>query len=451
MTHPNSNVSRRRAIQKGGIAIGGSIIGLSSVSTTAVAAPTEIDTCGNLSGGEYILTDDITTTGDCFSLGPNTTLDGNDHTISGDGTGAGISMGDSTVRVRNLTVDDFDTGIYLQSSSNYEADLVVEDTVISNNTSVAISGNYKPNISVQDSEIRDNEVGIVGGEAARISITRSTVSGNSGNAVATGLGNIIEVENSTIENNGAGIEAGEGTLTDSTIANNNGYGIKLVGFLADTSIGDTTIVGNDIRNNSGAGIRFVASNGIVQENTIEDNQNGVVIDYDIDAFVGNYADTYEFVANNFVNNTEFGIQNTIGDIESIDDEDATVAGAVCNYWGDPSGPQNGSNPNENPQGDKVSDYVEFTPWSVAEIRDGSGICLGGETINDFQDQPTDPDGDRLYEDINGDGESDIVDVQALFSNSDDETIQNNPDAFDFNGDGSVNVVDVQKLFNEVLK
>lgn len=66
------------------------------------------------------------------------------------------------------------------------------------------------------------------------------------------------------------------------------------------------------------------------------------------------------------------------------------------------------------------------------------------------DGPTDPDDDGLYEDVNGDGEFDITDVQALFATLDDETIQNNPDRFDFNQDGVVNVVDVQKLFGEVL-
>jgi len=70
-------------------------------------------------------------------------------------------------------------------------------------------------------------------------------------------------------------------------------------------------------------------------------------------------------------------------------------------------------------------------------------------VGDFQNSPTDPDDDGLYEDVNGDGQFNIVDVQALFANLDDETIENYPDAFDFNGDGTVNVVDVQKLFTEV--
>lgn len=429
------------------MAIGGSVIGLSSVSITAVAAPTEIEKCGAYSDGEFVLTEDITTTGDCFQVGPDTILDGNGHTISGDGTGAGISMGESTVRIRNLTVNDFETGIRITTlGSSYAADLTVENAVISN-TSTAIGGNYAPRISVQESEIHNNEVGIIGGEAARISITRSALRDNDGNAVATGLGNIIEIKNSTIEANGTGINAGEGTLTNNTIRNNDGYGIQLIGLVAPTDIGETTIVGNDIQDNAGAGIRFVASNGVVRENTITDNQNGIIISFNIDEFGGPLPDTYEVVNNNIANNAEFGMQNRLNDIEDIDDEDVPVAVATCNYWGDATGPQHADNPNENPQGEPVSDDVEFIPWSVTEIRNGESICLGGNPIGEFQEQPTDSDGDGRYEDINGDGDSDIVDVQALFTNSDDETIQNNPTAFDFNGDGSVNVVDVQKLFN----
>ncbi|MBP2252904.1 hypothetical protein J2754_003266 [Halarchaeum solikamskense] len=57
--------------------------------------------------------------------------------------------------------------------------------------------------------------------------------------------------------------------------------------------------------------------------------------------------------------------------------------------------------------------------------------------------PRDPDGDGVYEDVNGDGTVNVVDVQALFSNQ--AAAAGHP-AFDINGDGDVNVVDVQSLF-----
>lgn len=70
---------------------------------------------------------------------------------------------------------------------------------------------------------------------------------------------------------------------------------------------------------------------------------------------------------------------------------------------------------------------------------------GPPAIPGFNNPPTDPDEDGLFEDVNGDGTSDVVDVQAMFENIDNSTLEENPQWFDFNEDGSVNIVDVQKL------
>jgi hypothetical protein len=71
---------------------------------------------------------------------------------------------------------------------------------------------------------------------------------------------------------------------------------------------------------------------------------------------------------------------------------------------------------------------------------------GPGPVGDFQNAPTDPDGDGKYEDVNGDGSVNVGDAQAIFAKSDDPVVQNNIDAFDYNGDGSVNVGDAQTLF-----
>lgn len=77
--------------------------------------------------------------------------------------------------------------------------------------------------------------------------------------------------------------------------------------------------------------------------------------------------------------------------------------------------------------------------SQVEASSGPGPVIGDRA-------PRDLDGDGVYADINGDGSVNIIDVQALFANSDRQAVQNNPKAFDVNGDGSFNVVDVQALF-----
>ena len=71
-------------------------------------------------------------------------------------------------------------------------------------------------------------------------------------------------------------------------------------------------------------------------------------------------------------------------------------------------------------------------------------------VGNFENPPTDTDGDGLYEDVNGNGDFNIVDVQAFFQNYQSDSVQDHPAAFDFNDNGEVNVVDVQALFIESL-
>ena len=63
--------------------------------------------------------------------------------------------------------------------------------------------------------------------------------------------------------------------------------------------------------------------------------------------------------------------------------------------------------------------------------------------------PTDPDGDGLYEDINGNGRIDFDDVVKYFNYL--EWIPNNEPipSFDFNGNGRIDFDDIVKLFNKV--
>jgi hypothetical protein len=62
---------------------------------------------------------------------------------------------------------------------------------------------------------------------------------------------------------------------------------------------------------------------------------------------------------------------------------------------------------------------------------------------------TDTDGDGKLDDIDGNGVSNIFDVQALFQNLQADPIQNNPDLFNFDGKGGVDIFDVQRLFGSI--
>ncbi|MBX0324349.1 choice-of-anchor D domain-containing protein [Halomicroarcula sp. F13] len=95
--------------------------------------------------------------------------------------------------------------------------------------------------------------------------------------------------------------------------------------------------------------------------------------------------------------------------------------------------------------DAIYDNAKLSAMTVEAVDEGPG------PIGDFENAPTDPDGDGKYEDVNGDGDVNVGDAQALFANTDDPEVQENPDAFDFNDDGSVNVGDAQALFANGLE
>jgi len=62
-------------------------------------------------------------------------------------------------------------------------------------------------------------------------------------------------------------------------------------------------------------------------------------------------------------------------------------------------------------------------------------------------QPTDPNNDGLYEDVNGDGAVNIIDADALQRNRQSAAVGANWTAYDFTGDNRTDVGDVQWLFN----
>jgi len=95
------------------------------------------------------------------------------------------------------------------------------------------------------------------------------------------------------------------------------------------------------------------------------------------------------------------------------------------------------------------DGATDTDTAIITIEDTDG----GEppSLPGAENPPADPDGDGVYEDINGDGDLNIFDVQMLFDNLDTSTVQNHPSAYDFAGleNGRVEVFDVQALYNEM--
>jgi hypothetical protein len=80
------------------------------------------------------------------------------------------------------------------------------------------------------------------------------------------------------------------------------------------------------------------------------------------------------------------------------------------------------------------------------VRESSGTSVD---VTGNGQSATDPDGDGAYEDVNGDGTFDVVDVNALYQHRDSSAVQNNPLLFDFDGDGQFGLADVTALFEMV--
>jgi PKD repeat protein len=98
--------------------------------------------------------------------------------------------------------------------------------------------------------------------------------------------------------------------------------------------------------------------------------------------------------------------------------------------------------------------IESGPYEATVTAPGSTITRTVR-ITDVPDltgdgRPArDPDGDGLFEDVNGDGMTNVFDALAYYNNRNSDGIRTNPEYFDFDGDGvSGTVFDALALYNE---
>jgi hypothetical protein len=88
--------------------------------------------------------------------------------------------------------------------------------------------------------------------------------------------------------------------------------------------------------------------------------------------------------------------------------------------------------------------IDAAPVTVSVAADPAGPP---PVVDDTR--PTDPDGDGLYEDVDGDGEFTILDVSVLLNAFDEPIVRNNAAAFDFDDNGTVTIIDVSTLLNDL--
>ena len=133
------------------------------------------------------------------------------------------------------------------------------------------------------------------------------------------------------------------TIANSEI-NSNRSGI----YVQDAS---PSIVASNILHNSSWGIYLTHSNAEIRDNQIQLNTNGL--------YVGN-SSMPAITGNTISGNTSYGLYYS----------GSTVIDATNNYWGDPSGPLDDSDDraigglyNPTGLGNKVSDHVNYYPWT----------------------------------------------------------------------------------------
>ena len=67
----------------------------------------------------------------------------------------------------------------------------------------------------------------------------------------------------------------------------------------------------------------------------------------------------------------------------------------------------------------------------------------------YANPPTDPDGDCIYEDLNGNARLDFADVVLYFNQMEWIAAHEPVSAFDLNGNGRIDFADIVKLFGEI--
>ncbi|MCJ7721001.1 right-handed parallel beta-helix repeat-containing protein, partial [Candidatus Bathyarchaeota archaeon] len=242
-------------------------------------------------------------------------IDGAGYSLQGNGSGYGIHLiHRSYVTIRNMKIEEFDTGIRLYGGSN---NIIHENNMVNNEWGIYVE--YSENNTLSKNNVTENEAGI------RITLSSNNILRNnrmknnrynfrvSGanlldfvndidtsntidekpvyywvneqeKAVPLDAGHVvlenctgITVKNLNLTNNAEGILLAftkNSTITQNTITN-NGAGIELLG-----SSRNNTISGNYIINNEGIGIRLYGSpENNLFGNTITNNGNHGVLLY----------------------------------------------------------------------------------------------------------------------------------------------------------------------------
>jgi len=215
------------------------------------------------------------------------------------------------------------------------------------------------NLSINNCLFRNNSCGLCFDSSSTASIIESSflTNGDQGililNNASPSITNLLADSNHTAIN----VEDASFTMTNSTVQNCESDGIRINNGI------NINIDGCIIRNNYYDGI-WVPSNSVsvinVTNSFLTGNDNGL----------NAYMETGSAITINncnIIDNSNYGVRN----------HNEIIIDAKNNWWGDPLGPfDNSDDPNDpthlfNPGGlgDEVSDFVDYSGWSVVNVKD----------------------------------------------------------------------------------
>ena len=279
--------------------------------------------CGERVADDYILTEDLNCSGDGLIVEESgVTLDCDGHSISGDGSGAGVyADGADSLVIKNCIIRDFQTGVEL----NNIADAVILDNTITNNGVImdGFSGIHMTevdNANILNNDISSNDYGVVMESVANSELTDNTFTYNSYEAIHMENSHNNIISGGEIGNNNQECCGGNGGIylsasADNTISNAYMHNNRYAAIYADTDSDNITITQNNIDENCGgeSGLYiYYADNAVITNNNITEGTGyGIEMKYSSGAHIA---------SNDISRNTYNGIY-----IYGDDDEDGETS------------------------------------------------------------------------------------------------------------------------------
>lgn len=324
------------------------------------------------------------------------TLNGNNHTLTGNFTGSGVFLLErSNISVKNLLINNFTHGISIWHSNN----ITVQSNTI-NLKRPFCCGYGILSAAADNSKITNNFVSevfagiLIGAESNFNTVT--------GNQVKNSLWGVLLVgsnqsDNKIINNSVTSTQGGiYAYLTKNTVIEGNELDSNRTGIIVDVGVGNTRVVSNTTSNNR-IGIELSSNypsyaDNIITTNTILNNEVGIRVNNDV---IPN-----QIYNNNFIDNTTQARVLHPGGAQ-IFNLPAPIGG---NYWNNYDTSTEGC---DDGNGDGFCDapYVfdggqDNLPWTKQDgwfappsdadndgIPDSQDACPNeSETVNGFQDQ-----------------------------------------------------------------